>query len=279
LTSSYSEKHGQRWRGYKAHFTETVSDPAGDDPGTGRPAVPNLVTDVATTCAAVPDVVMTGPVHDSLAAAGLLPGEHVVDCGYVSADLLVASRLRGITLIGPLMTDRSAQARGRGYTQEAFTIDWDHRQVTCPQGTVSRTWSPCRPGGKRDAIIVQFPAATCRACPVRDNCTTAVRTGRQLFLRPREIYQAVTAARAGQDSQHWKDCYKTRAGVEGTMAQATHVTGIRRARYTGLGKTRLEHLAAATAINVIRLDAWYTSKPIDRTRTTHLQRLRLTAAA
>ena len=40
------------------------------------------------------------------------------------------------------------------------------------------------------------------------------------------------------------------------MHQATHVTGIRRARYIGLDKTRLEHLAAATAINVVRLDAW-----------------------
>jgi hypothetical protein len=60
------------------------------------------------------------------------------------------------------------------------------------------------------------------------------------------------------------------------MAQATHVTGIRRARYLGLDKTRLEHLAAATAINVIRLDAWYTGRPLDRTRTTHLQRLDLT---
>ena len=45
------------------------------------------------------------------------------------------------------------------------------------------------------------------------------------------------------------------------MHQATCVTGIRRARYIGLGKTRLEHLAAATAINVIRLDAWYSGNP------------------
>ena len=59
------------------------------------------------------------------------------------------------------------------------------------------------------------------------------------------------------------------------MHQATCVTGIRRARYIGLGKTRLEHLAAATAINVIRLDAWYSGKPLDRTRTTHLQRIDL----
>ncbi len=57
------------------------------------------------------------------------------------------------------------------------------------------------------------------------------------------------------------DRYKARAGVVGTMAQAAHVTGIRRARYLGLDKTRLEHLAAATAINVIRLDAWYTGQP------------------
>jgi len=279
LDARYSEKHGKGWQGYKIHLTETVSDVAGDDPATRRPAVPNLLTDVATTCAAVPDVAMTGPVHDSLGVAGLLPGEHVVDAGYTSADLLVAARRRGITLLGPLLADNSPQARRGGYTQEAFTIDWDRRQVTCPRGAVSRTWSPHRPGGKNEAIIVQFAAATCRACPVRGNCTTAARAGRQLFLRPREIHEALAAARAGQDSQHWKDRYKTRAGVEGTMAQAAHVTGIRRARYTGLARTRLEHQAAAAAINLIRLDAWWTGKPLDRTRTTHLQRLTLTQAA
>ena len=63
------------------------------------------------------------------------------------------------------------------------------------------------------------------------------------------------------------------------MHQATCVTGIRRARYLGLGKTRLEHLAAATAINAVRLDAWYAGKPLDRTRTTHLQRIDLAPAA
>jgi hypothetical protein len=63
------------------------------------------------------------------------------------------------------------------------------------------------------------------------------------------------------------------------MRQATHVTGVRRARYKGLAKTRLEHATAATAINLIRLDAWWTGHPLDRTRTTHLQRLHFTLAA
>jgi transposase len=279
LDARYAEKHGMGWTGYKFHATETVSDPAGDDPDTGRPELPNLITDVQTTHAAVPDVAMTEPVHDSLQAAGLAPGEHAVDSGYVSADLLVAAKQRGITLLGPLLAGQSPQARAGGYAQDAFAIDFDRKQATCPQGAVSSKWAPMRQKDGKEAISVRFGAATCRACPARDKCTTAKWTGRQLFIRPRQIHEAVIAARAGQDSRDWKQRYKSRAGVEGTMGQSTHVTGIRRARYIGLGKTRLEHLAAATAINVIRIDAWYARNPIDRTRTTHLQRIDLEPAA
>jgi transposase len=271
----YSVKRDTAWAGYKVHLSETCCLPG---PGDARSA-PNLITAVATTVASVPDVVMTEPVHDLLEAAGLLPAEHAVDAGYASADLLIASRARGIALIGPLLADRSEQARNGGYTAEAFTIDWDARQVTCPQGTVSSKWAPIRKRDGKEAISVGFPAATCRACPARASCTSSARLGRQLFLRPQQIHQAVAAARAAQSGQHWKNRYALRAGVEGTIRQATHVAGIRRARYLGLAKTTLEHHAAAAAINLIRLDAWWTGKPLDRTRTTHLQRLNLAQAA
>jgi hypothetical protein len=274
----YSEKRGHGWLGYKAHYSETCHDRAGDDPGTGVPARPNLITDTETTHAAVPDVAMTQTIHDGLDAAGLLPGEHAVDSGYTSADTLMDARARGITLLGPLAADSSRQARAGGYTTAAFTIDWDARQVTCPQGTVSRSWNPCRQRGA-GTIVVKFPAVACGTCPVRDTCTRAARSGRQLTLRPREIHEAVAAARAGHSTSQWRHKYKIRAGVEGTIAQATHVTGIRRARYLGLPKTTFEHNAAAAAINLIRLDAWWTGTPLDRTRTSYLQRLDLTPAA
>jgi transposase len=270
LDARYGEKRGKGWLGYKAHYSETVSDPAGDDPQTGRPARPNLVTE--TTHACVPDVVMTGTIHDDMDAAGLPPGEHAVDSGYASAEELLAARARGITLIAPLPADASRQARTGGYTADMFTIDWDKTQVTCPEGAVSQYWSPCRQYG-RDVIVVQFSARTCRDCPVRGKCTTATRSGRQLTLRPREIHEAVAIARAGQGTKAWQRKYAARAGVEGLMAQATHVTGIRRARYLGLPKTTLEHNIAAVAINLIRLDAWWTGHPLDRTRTSHFQRL------
>ncbi|MEV3915126.1 transposase [Streptomyces canus] len=50
-------------------------------------------------------------------------------------------------------------------------------------------------------------------------------------------------------------------GVEGTINQALDITGIRRARYRGLPKVRLQHAFSATALNVIRLDAHWTTGP------------------
>ena len=64
--------------------------------------------------------------------------------------------------------------------------------------------------------------------------------------------------------------------MEGTISQAIRRTRIRRTRYTGLPKTRLGHIFAATAIN-IRLDAWLSETPLDGTRTSHLTRLQLAA--
>ena len=268
----YAEKRGKGWTGYKVHLTETCHIPDAD----GHRPAPDLLTSAETTLAPVTDVEMTEPVHDALARRGLAPGEHALDSGYASGELLLAARARGITLLAPLLPDASPQARSGGYTADMFTINWDRKQVTCPQGQVSSSWTPARSKGT-SIILARFAKTTCQPCPARARCTTAVRSGRQLGFRHRRIHEALTAARAEQAGDDWQRKYRIRAGVEGTIAQATHVTGIRRARYLGLPKTRLEHNTAAAAINLIRLDAWWTGKPLDRTRTTHLQRLDLAA--
>ena len=275
LDARYCEKRGKGWEGYKVHISETCCEP---EPGGTRES-PNLITSVATTEASVPDALMTEPVHDLLQATGLAPGEHVVDAGYTSGALLLSARARGITLLGPLTAGSGSKGQAPGYTNDAFTIDWDRQQATCPQGATSSLWSRCTQHGV-PKIVIGFPAAACQACPARPQCTPAsTRYGRRLSLHTREVHEAIQQARAGQATSQWKHRYDIRAGVEGTIRQATHVTGIRRARYLGLDKTRLEHNAAAAAVNLIRLDAWWTGRPLDRTRTTHLQRLHLAAAA
>jgi hypothetical protein len=88
------------------------------------------------------------------------------------------------------------------------------------------------------------------------------------MLRPRHIHDTVEQARAEQATDEWKQRYATRAGVEGTIHQAVAVTGVRRCRYTGLPKTRLAHILAATALNLIRLDAWWTGTVLAERRGT-----------
>ena len=79
------------------------------------------------------------------------------------------------------------------------------------------------------------------------------------------------AARTEQNTRSWQAKYRIRAGAESTIRQA--VTGTRRARYRGLAKTHLEHVYSAVALNLIRLDAHWNDRPLDRHRTSHLARL------
>ena len=122
---------------------------------------------------------------------------------------------------------------------------------------------------------------TCRGCPVREQCTrtTSQRYGRQLTVPTREVHHAQLAARARHDTPDGRARYALRAGVEATIGQAVAVTGLRRARYCGLAKTRLEHVFSAVAINLIRLHAYWHGHAPERGRTSHLTRLEHTLAA
>ena len=42
--------------------------------------------------------------------------------------------------------------------------------------------------------------------------------------------------------------------------------GLRQARYVGLAKTHLQHLATAAALNLVRLGAWFAGTPQAKTR-------------
>jgi hypothetical protein len=92
-----------------------------------------------------------------------------------------------------------------------FTIDWENKQVTCPQSAMSSSRAPARNKGT-NIIIARFAKATCAPCPARARCTTAVRSGRQLGFRHRRVHEALTAARAGQAGDAWQHRYRIRAG-------------------------------------------------------------------
>jgi len=295
-------KREEFWLGYKLHVTETCDDPPpctcgpasaagqaaagsagegaqdrGHDKGCAHLVFPNLITHVATTDATVTDNQMTTAICEDLARKNLAPGRSYLDSGYLSAAVVVSALTTwGIALIGPLLADTSAQARaGHGYARAGFAVDYDSKTVTCPQGKTSASWTPCAQRGK-DAIVATFSASDCGPCPARALCTTGKR--RQLTVLPRDLAEAQAAARAAEKTIPFQADYARRAGVEGTMHQAAS-HGARRARYRGLPKTRLDHVYMACALNLLRLEAFWTGTPLDRRRTSHLARLELGLAA
>ncbi len=253
----FGNKRTVTWTGYKTHVTETCDDDT-----------PHLITDVQTTVAHVPDVSMTEPIEQTLASRELLPQEHLLDAGYVDADMLVRSqRDQGIEIIGPVRPDSSWQAQsGHGYDLAHFTVDWEAHRVVCPQGHLNTCWTPHEDAYGNPVISVKFSRTDCRLCPTRSLCTRSAEAPRHVTLRVQTDHEMLQRIRERQATPEWKARYDRRAGIEGTLSQGLRVCDLRQARYVGLAKTHLQHVITAVALNCLRVTAWINGKKRATTR-------------
>jgi transposase len=259
VEARHSSKRDTVWTGYKAHVTESCDTD-----------LPRLITHVHSTVATTQDVSCTEDIHQGLKQKELLPQVHLIDAGYVDAELLVQSTdQHSVTLLGPPRSDKSWQAREGGYDQSRFAIDWQRQKVTCPEGKTSLWWgaqsSPVDGVDASACIRVRFSRHDCDNCPSRSKCvrsTTGATTGsttgraRTLVLYPQAQHEALRQARERMSSEEGRSEYRQRAGVEGTLSQAIRVAGLRHCRYRGLAKTHLQHTASAAAVNLGRVAAY-----------------------
>ena len=85
-------------------------------------------------------------------------------------------------------------------------------------------------------------------------------------MRTQAECEILQSARQHQQTEAFQAKYAQRSGIEGTHSQAVRSLGLRRTRYFGFPKTALSHLLTATAINLIRLDAFLEGKKTAKTR-------------
>ena len=102
-----------------------------------------------------------------------------------------------------------------------------------------------------------FRKADCDACPAQASCTRKPHQPRSCGCRRAPEYEALKAARGQLTTEAGRRLYARRAGIEGTISQGVRAFGLRRARYRGLAKTHLQHVATAAAINLDRLGDWF----------------------
>lgn len=262
----FGKKSSTMWTGYKIHLSETCDKDS-----------PHLITHVATTPAPKTDEAMTEAIHTDLQQANLLPHEHLLDSGYVTASLLATSRERfGVEVIGPARGNVKWQANtDQGIDASQFTIDWQHKHAVCPQGHSSISWTPVIDKRNNQTIKIRFSTKHCQACPLQPQCThSQSRTPRRLLtIQPQEQYEALQTARRRQQTQAFARQYNLRQGVEATISQGVRAFGMRRSRYIGLAKTHLQHLGIAVAINLARLFDWLDGNGPAPTRVSTFQRL------
>jgi transposase len=208
---------------------------------------------VETTMTTDQDVTVVDTLHQALAQQNRLPAVHLVDGAYTSGEKLVTSQHDyQMDLMGPMRQDQSWQAHdAQAFDISHVQIDWEQEIVLCPMGKQSRPWKPSQGPRSKPTFQVSFYRKDCAACRVRERCTRSTTAARGLTLHPQAQHLALQAARERQHTEHFKEDYKRRAGIEGTISQAAFALGMRRTRYRGLHKTHFRHLATPTVSPLI----------------------------
>jgi transposase len=270
IQARYSKKRSTSWVGYKVHLTESCEDD-----------LPNLITEVETKEACSADHDALPDIHLALQAAQLLPETHLVDTGYVeSKSLLASKRDYGVDLYGPARMDQKWQAKaGEGFEAGQFTIDWEQKKARCPAQKWSSSWCTAIDRGDNEVIKIKFSRRDCAPCSMRTQCTTAPGLRRTITIRPQAQHEALMQARERHKTEAFTTQYARRAGVEGTISQGVRGFGLRRSRYIGQAKTRMQHLLIGAAINVVRMAAWFAEIPREATRQSAFAKLMMPAAA
>ena len=254
------------------HITETCEDD-----------LPHLITHIETTPGPASDGGTTPTIHAALEQRGLLPGTHIVDTGFLDADLLVKSRDDyGVDLLGPTRLDSHGQAReGAGFDAQQLQIDGHQQQATGPAGKTSISWTPAIDNRKNAVIKVKFSTKDCRRCGHVTQCIRSKKryARRTLTIRPQPQYQALQTARQREVTEAFQAAYARRAGIEGTISRETRRMRLRRTRYIGLRRVHLGHILAAVGLNVLRLGEWFLETARTKTRITPFARLMAHAPA
>jgi Transposase DDE domain/Transposase domain (DUF772) len=191
-----------------------------------------LVPAVGVTAANLPEAGVADQVQADLNAQDLTLSELHVDRAYLTSSL-VRDRDPDLQVFCKAFSVRN----GPRFAKPAFAIDFDQGLLTCPNNVTV----PFAPGGR-----VQFPAAACQACPLREQCTTSTR-GRSVQVHPDE--RLLVELRARQQTPQGRATLRQRTQVEHTLAHVGRWQGDR-ARYQGQRKNLFDLRRVAVVHNL-----------------------------
>jgi hypothetical protein len=234
-------RHGHKtvrrsFDGYKGHLAE---DPDSEII-TATAVTPGNAGDAEPAAELLADLLQAGAPDGP---AGQARAEVYADAAYGTGPLLAELGSAGVEV---MVKVQAANAPGGRFSKDAFTIDLEAGQVTCP----NQVSAPVRP--RPDGGGAAYFGTACAACPLAALCTTA-KNGRVITIGPHEEHLA--RGRARSSDPVWLAAYRaTRPKVERKIAHLMRRRhGGRRARVRGRTKVAADFSLLAAAANIARL--------------------------
>jgi len=239
--------------GYKVQVAETVSEAV---LVAGEPTR-NFISGIVTHAALESDQAGSGKMEREQQALGMdRPPVQYVDAAYISAQKLVEAAAQGRELIGPALA--SPHNNDGRFVPEQFTIAVEQRQAVCLAGQENTQCSRLEEQATgKVSYRFEWNSATCGPCPLRQQCIKAEHSHRTLTVG--EHHTALQTRRQEQQTKPFKQRMRHRNAIEGTQSELVRAHGLRRARYRGLAKAKLQNYFIGAACNIkrwLRRTAW-----------------------
>jgi hypothetical protein len=117
-----------------------------------------------------------------------------------------------------------------GYSRAGFQMSPEGLVLACPQGE-----APLAAKCRKHRYRAVFSSPRCHACPLRALCP--VKPGKHNhYLRYGEKASRLAQRRAHQQTMEFRDRYRWRAGIEGTMSAHDRLTRVKHLRASGASK-------------------------------------------
>ena len=230
---------GHKGQGYQVQVMETYSPEENKDHS--NPKL-ELITHVQVEPANESDAHALIPALEATAERGLEPNEVLADSHYGSDENCEAAKTMGVEVVSPVM----GTATEKVLLLAEFEFAKSGKVLQCPQGH-----APVKVKGKGNRYTASFDLAGCRDCPRRSACPV-VPGKRHFYLRYDRQAVRLAQRRAREETPQFRDRYRFRAGIEGTISAYDARTGVKRLRVRGFEAVRFCATLKATGVNIFR---------------------------
>jgi len=230
--------NGYKGQGYQVQVAESYGTSEDTD-------TLNLITGVIVEPAHKRDAHALVPLIETITELGLKPKEALADTLYGGDENCQKAAALGVEIISP--------AKGTGPKASSlteFTINSMNEVTACPMGN-----APEHTESRNDKYTAFFSKRICRGCSRKKMCPSKlVKKGRSLRYDDKAIRLA--RRRVYEESPEFRNRYRFRAGIEGTMSQLDRLTGIKNLRVRGMSSVSFAAYLKAAGINIIREAAY-----------------------